>query len=159
MAGMRMGVLVVVAWVWGVGIAPSAQEPPVPVLTDPSDVAAAMIRIDDDWVILGEAAQGPTYLLNSVRGDGITRLDRITAELRGVRAFLQTRSRTDASSFADRALRAVKGLRVELVRAEPDQAAALEEVEYVTRMCAACHERFRDGDPAAGYRFKAGVID
>jgi cytochrome c553 len=53
----------------------------------------------------------------------------------------------------------VAALRSELARAEPDQAAAQEEAQYVRTSCAACHDRFREGDATAGFRFKPGVID
>lgn len=136
-----------------------AQPRPAPVVRDPAGFASAMVRIDDDWAIVDAAIDGPTYLLNSVRGDGLTRLDRIAAELTAARVFLAERSRTDAATFAQEALLALAMLRAELARAEPDQAAAQEEAQLVRAACAACHDRFREGDGARGYRFKAGVID
>lgn len=143
----------------GTTMVPAAQERPVPVVRDARTFAAAMVRINDDWTIVDAAIAGPTYLLNSVRGDGLTRLDRTTAHLTGAQAFLAERSRTDAAAFAGRALTAIAHLRAELARAEPDQAAAQEEAVLVSAACAACHDRFRDGDAVSGFRFKPGVID
>lgn len=137
----------------------TAQERSVPVIRDSSGFAAAMVRIDDDWAIVDAAIEGPTYLLNSVRGDGLTRLDRIAVELTAARAFLTDRSRTNAAALAQEALQALAMLRAELTRAEPDQAAAQEEAHLVRETCAACHDRFREGHAAGGFRFRPGVID
>ncbi len=137
----------------------TAQARPVLVIRDPSEFDTAMVRIDDDWAIVDAAIAGPTYLLNSVRGDGLTRLDRIVVELTAARAFLADRSRTDAAARAQEALEALAMLRAELTRAEPDQAAAQEEAHLVRETCAACHDRFREGNAAGGFRFRPGVID
>jgi hypothetical protein len=152
-------VLAAAAWAACAVMVLTAQARPVPDIRDAAGFSAAMVRIDDDWTIVDEAIDGPTYLLNSVRGDGLTRLDRIATELTAARAFLAAHSRTDAARLAQEALQAVAALRAELTRAEPDQAAAQEEAQYVRTSCAACHDRFREGDATAGFRFKPGVID
>lgn len=150
--------LAVCACGWA-AIAASAQDRPAVVVRDATAFAGAMARLGEDWMIVDEAIAGPTYLLNSVRGDGLTRLDRMTDLLSGARTFLKERSRTDAATLVETALQAVAALRVELTRAEPDQAAAQEEAAYVREACAACHGRFREGDAATGYRFRPGVLD
>lgn len=137
----------------------AGQEPRAPVVSDRAGFARAMVRADDAWAIVSEAIEGPSFLLNSVRGDGLARLDVVSDSLRGARGFFEVRSRPDAVALADDALRAVAELRVELARAEPDQAAALEAVEPVRVACAACHRRYRDGDAQQGFRFKPGVVD
>lgn len=143
---------------WGLVTAVAQERPPVTVRDAPA-FAEVMGGIGEDWAILDEAIAGPTYLLNSVRGDGITRLDRIAAGLDGARRFLVTHSRTGAAGEAAAALRAVAALREELIRAEPDQAAAQEETGHVRAACASCHQRYREGDATTGYRFKPGVLD
>jgi hypothetical protein len=147
------------AAVAGCALTLTVQAQPAPAVRDVPSFAAAMVRIDGDWAIVDEAIEGPTYLLNSVRGDGLTRLDRITANLTAVRTFFNDRSRADAVIAGDDALRAVAALRAELARAEPDQAAAQEEAQLVGDACAACHTRYREGDAAGGFRFKPGIID
>ncbi len=144
------------AWV-AVGV--MAQEPVVPVVGDRAAFAEAMVRVDEDWEIVSTAIEGPTYLLNSVRGDGLTRLDAIGRTLTGVRGFFLGRALPDGVKQADRARDAIAELRVELARAEPDQAAAVELVESVRVACAACHSLYREGDADRGFRFKPGVME
>ena len=136
-----------------------AQEPVVPVVGDRAAFAEAMVRVDEDWEIVSTAIEGPTYLLNSVRGDGLTRLDTIGRALTGVRGFFLGRALPDGTRRADRARDAIAELRVELARAEPDQAAAVELVESVRAACAACHRLYREGDADRGFRFTPGVVD
>ncbi|MDO8795867.1 MAG: hypothetical protein Q7J25_14740 [Vicinamibacterales bacterium] len=136
-----------------------AQEPGVPVVGDRAAFAEAMVRVGEDWEIVSTAIEGPTYLLNSVRGDGLTRLDAMGRTLAGVRGFFLGRALPDGVRQADRARDAVAELRVELARAEPDQAAALELVESVRAACATCHRLYREGDADRGFRFKPGVVE
>ena len=136
-----------------------AQEPRVPVVNDRTAFAQAMVRVDEAWDIVSRAIEGPSYLLNSVRGDGLTRLDDIGHTLTGVRGFFLGRSLPEGVTRADRARDAVAELRRELARAEPDQAAAIELMESVRAACTACHGLYREGDAGRGFRFRPGVAE
>lgn len=144
--------------VW-VAVSVAAQEPRAPVVKDRTAFAQAMVRVDEAWEIVSRAIEGPSYLLNSVRGDGLTRLDDIGNNLTGVRAFFMGRSLPEGVRRADGARDAITELRRELARAEPDQAAAIELVESVRAACAACHSLYREGDPDRGFRFTPGVVE
>lgn len=142
-----------------VAISVAAQESRVPAVNDRTAFAQAMVRVDEAWEIVSRAIEGPSYLLNSVRGDGLTRLDDIGNNLTGVRAFFMGRSLPEGVRRADGARDAITELRRELARAEPDQAAAIELVESVRAACAACHSLYREGDPDRGFRFTPGVVE
>lgn len=122
------------------------------------DFDAAMKVLGDASAIVESAVASPTYLLNSVRGDALTRVGQMRDHLGGVRGFFTVRKLVKGVQQADRTLRTLGDLREELARAEPDQAAAQDAWSEVSSSCAACHAMFREGNERDGYRFRAGSI-
>lgn len=118
-----------------------------------------MRAIDAEFSILDAAIPSPAYLLNSVRGDGLTRVAGMTSRMRNVRTFFVERTRDEATRFADRMIAAIEDLRAELARAEPDQAAAIDALDGVKTACAACHAAYREGSKETGFRFKRGTVE
>ena len=154
---MRAAWLVVAACVC-LSVCPGAQTLGS-LVQDGTSFEAAMLRTGDAWEIVSRAVEGPSYLLNSVRGDGLTRLDLVRENLAGIRAFLLGRERHEAARLVDEALAAVADLRLEFAMAVPDQAAASGLSAEVTSACVACHARYRDGNAVQGFRPRPGLLD
>ncbi len=142
----------------GLGAAAQAGKERVAV-TDARGFADAMAGTGDDWGIISRAVEGPSYLLNSVRGDGLTRVEQMRTNLSAARRFLSDRGQAEAVQGIDRTLAALGGLRVVLALAEPDQSAAGEGVDAVSDACAACHARFREGSEQTGFRARPGLLE
>jgi len=119
---------------------------------------ASMTEIGDAFEIIEEMTPSPVYLLNSARGDAIARVDVARPRMDAVRKFFADRKKRDGVEFSDAAIAAIDAFRIELTRTTPDQAAAIEALEEMTRACAACHAVYREGDTINGYRFKAGAL-
>jgi hypothetical protein len=118
------------------------------------DYKRAMVAMAEALEVIESSTASNIYLLNSVRGDALTRHDTVRERLTAVRTFFFDRRRSDAVRLADAALEALANLRVELAAAEPNGAAASEAVAQLRTRCAACHDVYRAGDSRSGYRFK-----
>lgn len=126
---------------------------------DAESFRAVMRESGVDLTIVQEAAAAPTYLLNSVRGDSLGRIEAMQRSFESVRTFLGSRGRHDAAMQVDELLDVLAAMRMTLARAEPDQTEAGEIVAAVVGACQACHARYREGDERSGYRARAGVLD
>lgn len=122
------------------------------------DFESSMVAIGEAFDVVEEMTPSPVFLLNSVRGDAIARVDAARQRMESVRKFFADRSKRDGVELADGAMTAMDVFRRELTRATPDQASAIEALENVTRACTACHNVYRAGDKTTGFRFKPGVL-
>lgn len=118
------------------------------------DLKPAMTAIGEAFAIIETATESTLFLLNSVRGDALTRHDVILENLTAVRDFFDRQKKADATTLATDALAALMAVRAELAAAEPDGASAAEAVGELRSKCAACHASQREGDARTGYRLK-----
>jgi hypothetical protein len=118
------------------------------------DYKRAMVTMAEALEVIESSTASNIYLLNSVRGDALTRHDIIRERLSAVRAFFVDQGTSEAARLADATLASLDDLRVELAAAEPNEAAASEAVTHLRAQCAACHDAYREGDSRSGYRFK-----
>jgi hypothetical protein len=122
------------------------------------DFQSSMIEIGEAFEVIEEMMPSPAYLLNSARGDAIARVDVARTRMEAVRKFFADRNKANGVELSDGTIAAMDVLRRELTRATPDQAAAIEALEDVSRACTACHDAYREGDKDRGYRFKVGAL-
>lgn len=117
----------------------------------------SMVAIGEALGIVESLVDSPAYLLNSARGDVITRVAIMRLEIGTARMFFDARGVRDGVGFTDDLLGALGSLEYEVTVAEPDQAAALEALGGIRDTCDACHHAYREGDRQAGYRFTPGA--
>jgi hypothetical protein len=117
-----------------------------------------MRRVADAFETIDAAVRSNVFLLNSVRGDCLTRLEIAHDNLLAIQKFFSGINKEDATEFATATLDALQVLRDQLAAATPDQAAAIEATDAVADACRACHEVYREGSAETGYRFKQGVL-
>ena len=118
----------------------------------------AMLRAADAFGVIEPMVPSPVYLLNSARGDAISRLVDARRTMESVRTFFEARKMDDAVRLAGKTIAEMEALDEVLSMAEPDQAAAIEVTAAISRACDACHKVYREGDPQRGFRFKDGIL-
>lgn len=118
-----------------------------------------MRQAGEDWTIVAEMTPAPIFQLNGARADGLGRVEHMQGDFEAVRAFLVARGQAEAAADVAELLDALAFMRATLARATPDQAEAEVASAGVTEACATCHARYREGDAAAGYRARAGLLD
>ena len=117
-----------------------------------------MLRAADAFGVIEPMVPSPVYLLNSARGDAISRLADARRTMESVRTFFEARKMDDAVRLAGKTIAEMEALDDVLSMAEPDQAAAIEVTAAISRACDACHKVYREGDPQRGFRFKDGIL-
>jgi hypothetical protein len=122
------------------------------------DFEASMVEIGDAFDVAEQMTPSPAFLLNSVRGDLLARVEAASRRMEHVRMFFAGRKKRDGVELADQAAAALAGFREELTRATPDQTSAVEALDVVARACTACHEVYREGNETVGFRFKASAL-
>ncbi len=156
---MTRHVAIACAWL-GLAIPAAAQAPEVrPPVQDARSFERAMQDAGADWAIVANAVASPSYLMNSVRGDALGRVEVMRASFAEAGTWLARRGQDDAADRMRRLLARLGAMRATLAQATPDQAEAQEIADAVSEACRACHETYREGDAAAGYRPRAGLLD
>jgi hypothetical protein len=117
----------------------------------------SMVAIGEALGLVESLVDSPAYLLNSARGDVITRVAIMRRQMGTVRMFFDARGVRDGVGFANDLLGALGSLEYEVTVAEPDQAAALEALGGVRDACDVCHRAYREGDRQTGYRLTPGA--
>ena len=117
-----------------------------------------MVRVADAFGVIESMVPSPVYLLNSARGDAISRLADARRTMESVQTFFEARGEDDGARFAGNAIAEMEALDDVLSMAEPDQAAAIEVTVAIGRACDACHKVYREGDPQRGFRFTDGIL-
>ncbi len=139
----------------GMARTPAARTQAPPPTT--AEFQESMVAIGEALELVEALVDSPAYLLNSARGDVITRERIMRRQMGTVRMFFEARGVRDGVRYADDLLGALASLEYEVTVAEPDQAAAIEALGDVRDACDVCHRAYREGDRQTGYRFTPGA--
>lgn len=123
----------------------------------PAAFRRAMMAVGEAFTLVETLVDSPAFLLNSARGEALTRVGEIRRHLTPVEAEFARRGWRDGVRRGRDLHEALDAMEHELRVAEPDQAAALEVLGTLRDGCATCHKVYRAGDAVTGFRFSPGL--